>query len=535
MVISPGSRNAPLIFTFTKDQDYRCISAPDERVAAFVAMGLTLKSGEPVAVLCSSGSAVVNFYPAVVEAFYQRLPLLVLSADRPSEMIDQAMGQTIKQDKVFENHVVKSFTLIREPIDSLSKNYNQRSINEAMMALKVGPVHINIPFNEPLYEQTETLYPAQFIATTRGERTLDLTKLKSLANTWNNSPKIWVLVGQMRPSAQLEHALNKLNDKSPFLIFSETLSNLHCANRIPCIDRLLNSLNEEEKEALKPDLVLTLGGEIVSKVVKNYLRNYTPKAHWHINERKDLVDTFNVLTDHVQADPSLFLEGIELQVLNKDSSYRDNFINAHVLRVKRHEAYMDKVAFSDLAAFNSIQQSLPLGSILHCANSTSIRYAQLFEYRNKIAHYANRGTSGIDGCTSTAIGHALSTEEIVVLVTGDLAFLYDSNAFWLNKLPSNLRVLILNNEGGNIFRIIDGPKEDADFEEFQETHHQMELSGIAKTFDLPFETVASKEELDYVLKDFFALSNRPKIMEIKTPRLTNPSMLREYFQFLKNG
>lgn len=534
VVISPGSRNAPLIISLTNQPEYRCISVPDERVAAFTAMGLTLEKREPVAVICSSGSATVNFYPAVVEAFYQNLPLVVITADRPQEFIDQGFGQTMRQPEIFEKHIVKSVNLIREPADQLSQNYNQRCINEALLATQKGPVHINVPFDEPLYGTIENPAEVKFINEVKGEKTLRTAKLEGLAEVWNSAPKIWVLAGQLLPDEHLEAELSKLNEKSPFLILSESLSNLHCSCNIHTIDRLINTLNEEEKADLRPDLLISIGGEVVSKMVKKYLRDFKPKAHWYVNETLHFKDTFGALTEHIQANPALFFKHLQQFAEPASTEYRERFLEKDGVRKMRHEKYLSKAPWSDFKAFDEILNHLPKNSILHCANSTAIRYSQLFDQAPGLLHFANRGTSGIDGCTSTAIGHAMNTSKVVTLVTGDIAFLYDSNAFWNNQLPPNLRVVILNNGGGNIFRIIPGPDENSTSQAFQETPHEYDLSGIAKAYKVHFQRVEGQSKLNEILPEFFA-GDIPKILEVATPREVSPDVLKTYFGALKSG
>lgn len=535
IVIAPGSRNAPLLIAFSQDEAYRCVSVPDERVAAFTAMGMTLEKREPVAVICSSGSAAVNFYPAVAEAYYQDLPLVLITADRPKELIDQGIGQTMRQEDIFEQHIQYSANLLRDPADDMAKAYNQRLINEALLATAKGPVHINVPFDEPLYETTETLVEARFIDEVKGERVLRTSKLNALAEVWNNSPKIWVLAGQLLPDDELEETLNQLNLKSPFLIFSESLSNLHCGCNIHCIDRLINTLSESEKEALQPDLLISIGGEVVSKMVKKYLRTYTPKQHWYVNERTDFQDTYGALTQHVQVHPALFFKALETQVAAKPVEWRDKFLDLDQARMKALPTYLEQAVFSDFTAFKQVLDHLPEGSILHCANSTSVRYAQLFDHPKDILHFANRGTSGIDGCTSTAVGHAMATDNMITLITGDVAFLYDSNAFWNNALPANLRVVVLNNSGGNIFRIIEGPDDSAHFEVYQETVHQHKLEGVAHTFGLDFMSAQSAVELEHCLTDFYTDSKRIKVLEISTSRLDSPKVLKGFFEYLRTS
>jgi len=231
----------------------------------------------------------------------------------------------------------------------------------------------------------------------------------------------------------------------------------------------------------------------------------------------------------------LFFEYLMNYAKPKSSDYRDTFLEKDQKRMAKHAEFVNNAQFSDMAAFREILKHLPKDSILHCANSTSIRYSQLFDHEESILHYANRGTSGIDGCTSTAIGHAMSTDKLVTLITGDVAFLYDSNAFWNDELPDNLRVIVLNNNGGNIFRIIEGPDKNEGFERFQETIHNVKLQGVAATFGLSFTSVSDNEKLQQVLSSFFAPEGGIKILEIKTPRIESPETLKGYWAFLRNG
>ncbi len=534
VVIAPGSRNAPLLISFVEDGSYRCISVPDERAAAFTAMGMSLAEREPVAVLCSSGSAVVNFYPAVVEAFYQKLPLVVITADRPKELIDQGVGQTMRQENIFTQHIQYSANLLRDPADDMAKAYNQRIVNEALLATAKGPVHMNVPFDEPLYETTTEINEARYIGELKGERVLRTPKLQQLAEVWKESAKVWVLAGQLLPNSELEDTLNRLNQKSPFLIFSETLSNLHCGCNIHSIDRLINTIGQEEKAHLQPDLLISIGGEVVSKMVKKYLRTFSPRQHWYLDERTEFRDTYGVLTQHIQVHPALFFKKLAEKVEEKPAAWRDHFLALDQSRMRAHREYLEKAVFSDFVAFKHILAQLPEDSILHCANSTAVRYAQLFDHPKEILHFANRGTSGIDGCTSTAVGHAMATDKMLTLITGDVAFLYDSNAFWNDQLPTNLRVVVLNNQGGNIFRIIEGPDDSAHFEAYQETVHQHHLEGVARTFALPFVSVGNERALQDALKTFYMPGDTPKILEVCTSRKKSPQVLKEYFTFLRN-
>lgn len=532
IVISPGSRNAPLITAFGNDDDYNCISVPDERSAAFTALGKCMASKKPVAVICSSGSALANYYPAVTEAFYQKLPLVVLSADRPHEWIDQGIGQTIRQNEIFEKHICFSSNLLGEPSNDLNKSFNQRQINEAMIASANGPVHINIPLAEPLYDNIPIPEePIHFIEKMKVLKNLDSTHWEELNETWKNANKIMVLAGQLDPNKELEAAIERLHSKSPFLVFSETLSNLHTSNSISSIDRLINTINEEDKASLKPDLLITIGGEIVSKMVKRLLRN-SSIIHWHISETGESKDTFLNLKKIIPLTPEIFFNGIAKNALLRTSNYAYHWLVLDKEKSIKHTDFVKDTPFSDLLVVAEVLNILPKESVLHTANSASVRYTQLFNQDPSIEHYSNRGTSGIDGCTSTSVGFASMTDKMVTLISGDVAFMYDSNAFWNDELSSNLRILVVNNSGGNIFRIIKGPLKDGNFEKFQETTHELNAESIANRFSLDYQKASTIVELKEALSGFYENSNSPKILEVFTPRIESPEILQDYFRFL---
>lgn len=533
IVVAPGSRNAPLIMALSVDEEYQTWSVPDERAAAFTALGMAFENGRPAAVICTSGSAAANFLPAVTEAFYQKTPLIVITADRPRELTGQGAGQTIDQENIYGRHVLAEANLLRDPADDLAREFNQRKLNEALLTAPQGPVHINVPFEEPLYEKCPLDRDAfRHIEKSEVEMGLSNSALQSIADAWNAAPKIWVLSGQMAPNKALQRALQNLFNKSPFLLLTETLSNLNCECGIASIDRLLNSIPDSDKASFAPDLVITIGGEVVSKMVKKFLQETPALRHWHVQENGEVKDTFNKLEKVVPLKAERFFEALYKNVQSKDARWCQDWLQQNAQSAQRHQEYIDRAPFSDLKAFSAVVNHLPAGSILHCANSASIRYSQLFDHHSSILHFANRGTSGIDGSTATAIGHASQTEKLVTLVTGDVAFMYDNAAFWNDRLPSNLRIIVMNNAGGNIFRIIKGPAQIEHFERFQETHHQLQLKAISDIYGIEFNQAHNFEALNEGLSWLYA-DGGLRILEVTTPRMESPEILADYFKNLK--
>lgn len=564
IVISPGSRNAPLTIGFTNDSFFKCYSIIDERCAAFFALGIAQQLQEPTAVVCTSGSALLNYYPAVAEAYYSNIPLVVLSADRPKNLIDVGDGQTINQKNVFENHALYSTDLKLDLKDEkhihsnehvpvmvkvedrferllgLQKNIqtsNEEEINMAinMAIMKKGPVHINIPFDEPLYDVVEkqSVSPKIIEAVAKPHEIEDYV-LQSCLEQWDVSPKKMILVGANMPNQVEMKWLDELAEDDSIMVLTESTSNLHHSGFFPSIDQLIDSLTPEEKEELQPDILVTFGGLIVSKKVKQFLRNYQPKHHWHI-DKKRAYDTFFCLDNHIEATPNQFFESFLPKILHYvKSHYKTHWLDVKGKRLKKHKDYINNIPFSDLKVFNKVLKSIPDDSILQVGNSSAIRYTQLFKINKTLEVYCNRGTSGIDGCTATAIGCAVSREDKpTVLLTGDLSFFYDSNALWNSHIPKNFKIIVINNQGGGIFRILPGHKDTENFDTFFETTHTYTAEQLCKMYGFDYQSVSSDDSLASALSTFYSEGNQPKLLEIMTPKKVNDDVLLKYFEHLK--
>ncbi len=524
IIISPGSRNAPLTIGFTNDPFFTCYSIVDERCAAFFAMGIAQQTGEPAALLCTSGSALLNYYPAVAEAFYSQIPLIVISADRPTSKIDIGDGQTIRQRNVFENHSLFNANLSDEANET-NDNLIQKAISIAKA--KKGPVHINVPFEEPLYNiVNEYNYNAILVdeeiknPTTINQK-IDLSIIQK-------AEKIVVLIGSQNPDAISKENIDYLASLPNVVILTEINSNIHHKNIVANIDTLITTFSENDYKDFQPDLLLTFGGMIVSKRVKAMFRNYPPKNHWHVDELR-AYDTFSSLTNHINVSPDNFINQIKEQISAINSNFSEKIQTIMINRKKGHQTYMDAIPFSDLKSFHIIWQNLPENIQLQISNSAVIRYAQLFETNESIDVYCNRGTSGIDGSTSTAIGSAVISEKPVVLISGDISFFYDSNALWNNYIPSNFKIIIINNSGGGIFRILPGHEENKTFNTFFETEHNLTAEHLSKMYNFNYLTANNEEELNVALKLLFSENSQPQILEVFTPSKINRDLLRNYF------
>ncbi len=561
IVLSPGSRNAPLTIGFTRDPFFDCYSIVDERCAGFFALGIAQQNKTPVAVVCTSGSALLNYYPAVSEAFYSNVPLVVLSADRPRFLIGIGDGQTINQEEVYKNHILCSANLkldlkdkknlddsaeelpIIKSLENRLERYlglqqtiqqeNEERINVALNVaiLQNGPVHINVPFDEPLYEMVEesSVNPKVVPVAIPEMETEDYD---AYAEIWNKSKRKLVLVGVNGPNEVEQRFLDVLAEDESVVVLTETTSNLHHDSFFTSIDKLIAPLTEADFNDLKPDLLLTFGGLVVSKKIKRFLRDYQPLHHWHVgNNRAN--DTFFILSKHFKMSVNHFFSSFFKKVDSTQSNYNPHWQAIMKLRRERHETYVNGISFSDFKAFDLLLKSIPDNSMLQMGNSSAIRYMQLFDINKTLQVFCNRGTSGIDGSTSTAIGAATTTDKQTVFITGDLSFFYDSNALWNNYIPDNFRIIVINNGGGGIFRILPGHKNTENFDTYFETKHQLNASHLCDMFGFEYENASNASELSLVLKRFYLKSNAPKLLEVFTPCKENDTILLEYFKALR--
>lgn len=538
-VISPGSRNAPVIAALNRQQGIQCISVVDERSAAFFALGIAQQTRKPVAISCTSGTAALNYAPAIAEAYYQHIPLIVLTADRPPEWIDQGDGQTIRQQNLYANYIRKSVQLPSEPLNHNALLFNARLINEAIDAATfpvLGPVHINIPLSEPLYEESEKpSTPVPVMEAIKTSPQISSDSYQCLADQWNQAGSKLVITGLLSPEPALNSLLNRLAEDETVAFFTETTSNLSGKYFFPHTDRLIDGIEQESQGKFTPDLLITFGGHIVSRKVKAWLQKQKPKAHWHIAADGFHMDTFRSLTHTIPMKPVDFFSHFIQKTEPARGNYRQLWLDRQETRTQKHSAYIRQCKWSDLKAFQIILEHIPGGSMIQAGNSTPVRYLQLFDPPANTNCFGNRGVSGIDGCTSTAAGAAWVNPVLTVLITGDVAFLYDSNALWNPNLSPNLRIIVMNNGGGNIFRIIEGPDTLPELENFIETPYIPQIQHMANMFGLDYYAVSDESGLRTCLPVFLDKNIRkPAILEVKTQNKTSAAVLREYFKFLRS-
>jgi 2-succinyl-5-enolpyruvyl-6-hydroxy-3-cyclohexene-1-carboxylate synthase len=555
VVISAGSRNAPLTNGFTENSFFKTYSIVDERAAAFFALGMAQQLDRPVAIVCTSGSALLNYYPAVAEAYYSGIPLVILSADRMPHRIGIGDGQTIEQEGVFGPHLLSAASLLpdvshatetllksnrqtffadkpsQKEVANLQEKHQAHNIAELQRVFALanhskGPVHLNIPMEEPLYGMTTTpiAFPKPKAKAYTGLKT-DISNLQSL---WDKAKRKMILVGVSKPNAELSAVLSKLLKDPTVVVLTEKTSNFSNPKAIGAIDCLIApvELEPHNQSDLQPDLLITAGGMVVSKKIKFFLREHKAKHHFHLGETS-ANDTFFYLTTHLDTPIAATLDSLKT---SSKGNYQPGVLSHYNRYLQTAAGYLKKVPFSDLRAFDIISSSLPQNIHLQIANSSPVRYIQLFDLPTGTEVFCNRGTAGIDGSTATAMGAAQINPKQTVLITGDLSFFYDVNGLWNNYIPRDTRIIVINNQGGGIFRILPGDKDTSKYDTYFETIHNRNARNVAKSFGLGYKRVQTKWGLKQALKTFFNPGGKAKILEICTPRKTNNMVLLGYFK-----
>lgn len=532
VVVCPGSRNAPIIHSISCCDDFEYYSVTDERSAAFFAIGLALNDGNPVVVCCTSGTALLNMYPAVAEAYYQKVPLIILSADRPIAWIGQMDGQTLPQANVFGT-LVKLSVNLPEVRTEEDKWYCNRLINQAILETNhrgKGPVHINIPLAEPLFNFDSTTLPDERVIDRYQGLSFYNNDYRVLIDKLNTYKKRMVIVGQSSIIYEFDKRASRQLAGS-FVWLAENLSNgATPTDPIYNFDSAIERMNDEEKEKLRPELLITYGGHIISKRLKQYIRKYPPVEHWHITEDGDIIDLYGSLTSVVEINPFEFMEHISGIIDNKNSDYNKAWNELCT------NTPVPEFNYSGMQAVGSLLNSLTTNSVLHLANSSAVRYAQLYKIPYATEVLCNRGTNGIEGSLSTAIGYASKSSKPNFLVIGDLSFFYDVNVLW-NSITDNLdiRILLINNGGGGIFHTLPDLKMTGKSNKLITAVHESNAKDIAQSRGFDYYQVKNEKELKAAITELTSTtrSKKPIVVEVITNKNKEARMLKEYYNKIK--
>jgi 2-succinyl-5-enolpyruvyl-6-hydroxy-3-cyclohexene-1-carboxylate synthase len=562
VVISPGSRSALLTVSFARHSGITCHVVTDERSAAYVALGLAQQNDSPIALVCTSGTAALNYAPAVAEAYYLNVPLLVLTADRPPEWIGQNDGQSIIQTALYGPHVKQAFNL---PVDTSHPDAQWdffRQLSEAMNLCVMppqGPVQINIPIREPFYSHLHEQapapqMPAKIIRELPVEKTLTETHWQDLLKAVHDAKRMLILSGQTPYDAGLRSALEALGGQVQLVIIGDILSNLHGTGALTHIDGVVAKVDADTKADLQPDLLLTLGMTTLPKNIKSLVRDLQVTQHWHIQEAGEVADCFQSLTHIIRLAPIVFFEELFTKLsakllseqttrcetddvsINKDPSFVKTWQKMEQRSIQAVEAFMlDRPQFTEFEAIYRVIQKLPTDCDLHLGNSMPVRYANLVGlHQDHIRVFCNRGTSGIDGSMSTAVGHAVASNRMQVLIIGDVSFFYDRNALWREgDIPKNLRIVLVNNGGGGIFKLIDGPSALPELNRFFVTPQTRRAELVAQEHGLEYICCDDVSTLAEALESYFAPGSRAKLLEIVTDMEINTSEFQVFRQQLR--
>lgn len=528
VVLCPGSRNAPLVHTLSTHPGFTCYSMTDERSAGYFAIGLALNGGKPAAVCCTSGTALLNLHPAVAEAFYQHIPLVVISADRPGAWIGQMDGQTVPQPGVFRSLVKKSVDLPEIHTDE-DEWYCNRLVNEALLETNhhgKGPVHINVPISEPLFRFTvESLPAVRAITRYQGLNVYD-RDYNGLIDRLNQYNRRMIVVGQMSLIYLFEKRYVKLLYKH-FAWLTEHIGN-QTVPGIPVknFDAALSFMPEERAEQMAPELLITYGGHVISKRLKKFLRQHPPKEHWHVSPDGEVVDLYGALTCVIEMDPFEFLEKIAGWLDNRTPEYPRVWEN-YCKTIPEPE-----FGYSGMSAVGGLIKSLPESCALHLANSSAVRYAQLYPIPSAVEVCGNRGTNGIEGSLSTAIGYAACSDKLNFVVIGDLSFFYDMNALWNGHVGANLRILLLNNGGGGIFHTLPGLEMSGTSHKFITAVHKTSAKGWAEERGFLYLRAENEEQLTEAVQILTRPEpmEQPVLVEVFTNKNKDARILKDYFK-----
>lgn len=530
VIICPGSRSAPLLYAFATDTFFTCHSVIDERSAAYMALGMAQHNRKPAILISTSGTAAANFLPAVCEAFFQHVPLLVLTADRPEEMLHQQDGQMIDQKHLFGNHVKafvqvpcyphgrenlkQTFTLISEIIAT--------SVNN-----EKGPVHINVPLAEPLYEMgKKPVFSQQWNAKPKSKPDLFNADLQ---NAWIRARRKLIVQGQHHPDAQLFTALHRLQDDEATVVFADLLSNQQHEHCITHFDAILTLSDSSKLKSLQPDLIISAGGPVLSKATKKWLQQCKPEHHFRIDEHNHVIDTYHNVTHHIRGKAADVL-GTLTTISGQANTYKKTWLKLNELtRIALGNKLIAK-GFSEFLATQELMQLIPDACNVQVGNSSIIRYVSwLANINPSWVISGNRGTSGIDGSTSTAAGAARVNNRLTFLLTGDVAFLYDIHILLTSSLPDNLKIVVFNNGGGRIFEWIDGPSRYPDFLPYFTTPHQADIQAICKAAKVHYSTASNQAQLK---KAFSETLQHPgaAVLEIKFNPAENLKAMKQFKQ-----
>ena len=551
VVICPGSRNAPLIQVFYRDRSFNCHSIVDERSAAYLAMGMARESGKAVVVLTTSGTAALNLAPAVAESFNLHIPLIVLTADRPAEFPPQFTNQRITQDGIFHNHTKASgsFSLKEDSLQALRLTIldTHRLLQLALHDIP-GPLHLNIPLEEPLYEQIadgisqeqlrELLHSVPYPESTQPAG--DASKIsraadqeaskneafpsgpenKEIIEQIKRRKKILILAGLHAYNTEEIDLLKQLLEKTNVTILSENLANLPEEIALTSPELILAAADDDDLELLRPELIILFGGQVVSKQARLYVQGLE-QIPVKVYEKFPA----EMLKEAIHATPSRE---------NLKNIFLTGWKKKEEIVLQKAKSYLKEAEYSMLGAVHAVLDKIPGNATVHLGNSSVVRLAQLCQTRQDLVYTSNRGTSGIDGTLSAAAGAAMISTDLHIAIVGDLSFVYDSNALWNRSFPGNLKIVVMNDKGGGIFRLLDGPDRMPFFEDFSIASHPVSIKSLAEAFQINYYISKNYKELRSALDHVFDDHENPSLLEVDLSESENSRIFKQFYKQIQS-
>lgn len=547
-VLSPGTRNAPLIMAFEAAGFIELRSVTDERVAAFIALGMAERSGAPVALVCTSGTALYNYAPAVAEAFMRNIPLIVVTADRPGQWIGQADSQTLPQPGALANIVKASYSLRSDDGQRDTIWYNERSVNNAMttaLGAPRGPVHVNVAIDAPLNHMSDidAFAPPRMIRTMTPPDLFPVADVRAMAKQLEVPARVMVVCGIMPPDDKLRHALISLSQRANVVVVAERISNVNVPTAVWNPDAALMCASSQDSdlvESLNPTLLITMGGALVSARLKAFLRRVAPGCmeHWHVGRTSEAIDTFRALTLRVETSPASFMRQLASAVKplkHTPSGYSRRWHELSQRASDTVDKCIPTLPWSDIVAFSILGRRLPASADLHVSNGMSVRYVHMVCGWRQHRMACNRGVSGIDGSTSTAIGASLvARNNDTVLITGDLSAQYDLGALAVGDIPPRMKIVVIDNGGGAIFRSIENTRHLPVCDSRLVCKPTIDWSNMAAAVGMDYIDVTGRQELEHGISSMMQRRERPVLMVVHTDGATDTQALDILNEKLKN-
>ena len=538
VVCSPGSRNAPLLLDVASREGFSKHIVVDERMAAFIALGISMVSRTPSVLICTSGSAVLNYAPALAEAYYQGVPLIVVSADRPLEWIDQDDSQTIRQYGILSSITKGSYDITADRDSKDYAWYTNRLVNEAYLKAvteKPGPVHINVRLAPPLDERVNSERNQRIVRAIEPHQKLERKTLDELVEQ-AATLKTMIVAGAMKPDSRLQKAVLKLMRLPNVCIMAETISNLHLPSSEFMVDSVLARLTDKEKESLRPELLISIGGSLVSNMLKKYLRDYSPQEHWYVGNPDNLIDCFKSLTTKIELPAPDFMAQFASRITTRNhynpisSVYRESWRKTREEATDKNESYFNSIGWCDLTAFRAILSTMPEDINLFLSNGTPIRYSQIIPYKMPHATYCNRGVAGIEGSVATLIGGSLKYSRLSLLITGDMSLSYDLSSLGSPLVNGRMRVIVMRNGGGAIFRHIESTRRLQEREQYFCADSPMPLKAYALASNWEYHEASNLEELQECISTFYDDSSAPKLLCVNLKEVDGSINLRKFLE-----